>query len=174
MGTKLQILATVAFLLFWATHIFTTYSMVGFWTDGLLALVFCILAVRTIFNTKSTNSLIKWAVRVANVLVLTISLTVAYAFFSNPFFIDHFKITSFYYVYENGNLYNAYFKPVGAYSGGQGNLWIAEVPLLFPFIEHEVYYERAARHDFGEDMDFEMNPVNNLEVLRNYINRELQ
>lgn len=173
MGERFQIVTTIAFLLFWAVLIFTPYSLVGYWTDGLLALAFIIFAIKTIFNTKVANPIVKWVLRVANLASLAITLGFLYFFFSNPFFIDDFKTRTFYYVYENGKLYNAYFKPVGAYSGGYGNFWITEIPLFFPVVENIVYYERAVHHDFGKDMDFEMNPVDNREVVRNYIKREV-
>ena len=116
----------------------------------------------------------KWFIRTANLIGLVLILSFTYSHITNPFVIDTLKLRGFYFVQVNDRWYNAYFKPVGAYSGGQGNFWISEVPKYFPVIEHLVYYEHAVHHDFGKDMDFEMHPVDNREVVRTYINREVK
>jgi hypothetical protein len=91
---------------------------------------------------------------------------------SNPFIIDHLKLRSFYFQKVNGRLFHAYFKPVGAYSGGQGNFWITESPVYFPLIEKRVYYEHAVLHDFNDD-NWEGEPIDNYEVVRSYIKDEV-
>jgi hypothetical protein len=72
----------------------------------------------------------------------------------------------------DGRLFNAYFKPVGAYSGGYGNFWITEMPKWFPIIGRQVYWERAVHHDFGEDIA-EGEPVDNYEVVKEYIRNKV-
>ena len=65
-------------------------------------------------------------------------------------------------------MFHAYFKPVGSYSGGEGNFWITESPLYFPFIEKDVYYEHAVLHDFSDGY-WDGRPINNYEVVKSYI-----
>ena len=82
------------------------------------------------------------------------------------------KLHSFYFIRLEGRIFNAYFKPVGAYSGGEGNFWITETPIFFPIIEKEVYYEHAVLHNFNIDT-LEGKPTNNGERVRSYIQSEI-
>ncbi len=84
------------------------------------------------------------------------------------FFIDTFKVRSFYLIKTDNRLFNAYFKPVGAYSGGYGNFLITESPKYFPLIENPVYYDRTVHHDFSEDT-FDGQPVDNREIIRQIV-----
>jgi hypothetical protein len=86
----------------------------------------------------------------------------------DPFSIDKIKTRSFCFQLVNGRLFNAYFKPVGAYSGGYGNFWITESPVYLPFIERRIYFERAVHHDFNDD-SFDGLPIDNYKVVRSYI-----
>lgn len=92
--------------------------------------------------------------------------------FTNPFALDTFKLRSFYYQSVDGRLFNAYFKPVGAYSGGEGNFWITEVPKFFPIIEKRVYYDRTVLWNFNNDT-FDGQPVDNYKVVKQYIKDEV-
>ncbi len=84
------------------------------------------------------------------------------------FFADTFKLRSFYFIKTDNRLFNAYFKPVGAYSGGYGNFTITESPRYFPIIESPVYYDRTVHHDFSEDT-FDGQPVDNKEIIRQMV-----
>jgi len=66
----------------------------------------------------------------------------------------------------NGRNFNAYFKPVGSYGGGEGNFWITESPIFFPVIERQVYYEHAVLHNFKDDT-LEGRPIDNYEIIEN-------
>jgi hypothetical protein len=91
---------------------------------------------------------------------------------TNPFAFDLVKLRSFYFQKVERRIFNAYFKPVGAYAGGQGNFWITESPIYFPFIEKRVYYERGVHHDFSDDY-WEGEPIDNYEVVRAYVKDEV-
>jgi hypothetical protein len=91
---------------------------------------------------------------------------------ANPFALDTLKLKSFYFQSVDGKLFNAYFKPVGAYSGGYGNFWITQSPKLFPLVERRVYWERTVHHDFGDDT-FDGEPIDNYQVVREYIKDEV-
>ncbi len=82
------------------------------------------------------------------------------------------NFVAFYYQSVNGRLFNAYFKPVGAYSGGEGNFWITEVPKFFPIIEWRVYYDRTVHWNFNDDT-FDGQQVDNYEVVKEYIKDEV-
>ena len=141
--------------------LFTHISLTGFWTD----VIFSIIAIGLIFKNIGGK---QW-------LVYTfITIYLFYYLFEkiNPFISDTFLMRSFYFQNVDGRLFNAYFKPVGAYSGGQGNFWITESPKYFPIIEKEIYYERAVLQDFGDDT-FEGEPIDNYQEVKNYIKREV-
>lgn len=72
----------------------------------------------------------------------------------------------------NGRIFNAYFQPVGAYSGGEGVFWITESPKFLPFIEIEKYYNGAILWDFTWT-EWDGEPCNQTEIVRNYIQTEV-
>ena len=86
----------------------------------------------------------------------------------NPFAWDAFKTRSFYCLNVDGRLFNAYFKPFGAYSGGEGDFWITESFKYFPIIETEKYYEHSILWDF-RDSEFDGQPVNQEEMVKAYV-----
>ena len=90
----------------------------------------------------------------------------------NPFAWDTFKMRSFYYVNVDGRLFNAYFKPVGAYAGGEGNFWITETPKYFPTIEIEKFYNRTVLWDFSAT-EWEGEPIDQNKVVKSYIKDEI-
>lgn len=170
--TRKQIIYVAVLL----TYIFivtqTEYSLVGFWTDIVFSIIFSILTLKAVFSNKTESKLLTYSFR-------TISLIIAFAIFgfyisrvSNPFIIDTFKLRTFYYQSVNGRLFNGYFKPVGAYSGGYGNFWITEIPKFFPIIEKQVYYNRTVHYDFNADT-WDGEPTDNIQVLRAYIKEEV-
>ncbi|MBK7311937.1 MAG: hypothetical protein IPI93_14470 [Sphingobacteriaceae bacterium] len=90
----------------------------------------------------------------------------------NPFAWDTFSMRSFYFQNVDGRLFNAYFTPVGSYSGGYGHFLITESPTYFPLIEKDVYYNRTVEHDFSDDM-FDGQPTDNYSIVRQYIKDEV-
>ncbi|MFD2521982.1 hypothetical protein [Emticicia soli] len=107
-----------------------------------------------------------------NVLCLLTLLRLLGLNLVSTFFWDISKLRTFYYQSVDGRLFNAYFKPVGAYSGGYGNFWITETPKYFPLIESRVYFNRTVHHDFSDDI-FDGEPIDNYEVVRSYIKEEV-
>lgn len=152
--------------------LFSNYSLAGLWTDAivlvlLLAGSFFFLFVKT-YTRNPADVFLKgtWF------LALAVCLAGSWRFFSNPFFIDYFKLRTFSSLRVNGRRFNAYFKPVGAYSGGYGNFWISERVRWLPFLEREVYYEHAVHWNFNDDSP-EGEPVDNAAVARQYVADEV-
>jgi hypothetical protein len=90
----------------------------------------------------------------------------------NPFALDTFKLRSFYFLSVDNRLFNAYFKPVGSYSGGYGCLWIAETPRYFPLIEWNVHYHSSVHHDYNDDV-FDGERIDNSKLIIKYIQEEV-
>lgn len=81
-------------------------------------------------------------------------------------------MTSFYWIDVDDRIFNAYFQPVGAHSGGEGNFWITESPTYFPVIEEAVYYKHAILWNFGTK-EFDGQSVDQNEIVRSYIKDEV-
>ncbi len=150
----------------------TDFSLTGFWTDILASIGLTLYAFRQVSKYKTgKNTWIK-AIRVITV-VYSIILGVFLAFslvFMHGW--DFSKLRSFYFQKVDGRIFHAYFKPVGAYSGGEGNFWITESLIFLPFIEKEVYYKHAILHDFNDDT-WEGEPIDNYEIVKEYIKDEV-
>lgn len=167
-----QIILTIFFPLYLAIVLLTDISLTGFWTDVIFSIILSILSTRLVFKGK-TNSL--WL----TIITKTINSICALIIFGllglnlmNPFALDMLKLRSFYYQSVDERLFNAYFKPVGAYSGGYGNFWISETPKYFLLIEWRVYWDRTVHHDFNDDT-FDGVAIDNYEVVRSYIKDEV-
>lgn len=128
--------------------------------------------MRLVFKYKAGELWLTIALRTSNVLCSILVFGLLGLNLANPFAWDTFKLRSFYYESVDGRLFNAYFKPVGAYSGGYGNFWISETTKYFPFIEWRVYWDRAVHHNFNDDT-FDGEPIDNYEVVRSYIKNEV-
>jgi hypothetical protein len=172
MKQRTQIILAIFFPLYLATVLLTDISLTGFWTDIVFSVILSIVAIRLVFKGK-TNRL--WLTITTKTINSICALTV-FGLFSlsliNPFSWDTLKLRSFYFQSVDGHLFNAYFKPVGAYSGGYGNFWITETPKYFPLIEWSIYWDRTVHHDFSDDT-FEGKPIDNYEVVRIYIKDEV-
>jgi len=156
MKNKLIIVIAVCFLIaHTALLTLTDYSLTGFWTD---IIVVWICSVAIIWNAIDLIKLKSLIFKILAILILTLAVIIVFLS-NNIFFLDHLKLTSFSFHYIQGRFFHTYFKPVGAYSGGEGNFWISESPKLFPLIEKQVYYEHAIDWDFrwsefdGETVD---------------------
>ena len=90
----------------------------------------------------------------------------------NPFLWHTFKVTSFCYQKVEGRVFNAYFRPVGAFAGGEGNFWITESPKYFPIIEKEIYYDRTVLWNFSVT-EYDGQIVDQNEVVKLYIIEEI-
>ena len=172
MGIRFQIILTIFLTLYLATVLFTDISLTGFWTDIIFSISLCAFALVVVFKKRTA---VPWLTMTLRALTIVCSIMV-FGFFasrlSNPFIADTFKLRSFYFQKVDERIFNAYFKPVGGYSGGYGNFWITESPKNFPLIEWPVYYDRTVHYDFNDD-NWDGQPVDNNEVVRSYIKDEV-
>jgi len=156
-----------------AVVLLTDYSFIGYWSDIGITVVFTYLSLKYLFRNKPGVSPI-W--RFLSKMVHASCVVMVIFLFSsqllNPFLIDTLKLRSFHFVEIEGRFYHAYFKPVGAYSGGYGNLSITESPTWLPIIEHQIHWNRSVHHDFYNDT-FDGVPIDNRDVIRNYIRDEI-
>lgn len=172
MKTRYQIIIITFFALYLLTVLLTDISLVGFWTDIIFSILLAFFALRITFKNKTTKLWLTIVLRGAAVIFSTVIFGLIALNLANPFVSDIFKMRSFYYQRIEGRIFHAYFKPVGAYSGGQGNFWITESPVFFPVIERKVYYDRTVHHDFNDDT-WEGEPIDNYEVVKSYIKDEV-
>lgn len=172
MKQQTQIILALCFPVYLATVLLTNISLTGFWTDVILSVFLSIWALRVVFRSWTTKIWLTLVLKTTNILCSFIVFGLLGLYLINPFAWDTFKLRSFYYQSVNGRLFNAYFKPVGAYSGGYGNFWITETPKYLPLIEWRVYWDRTVDHDFNDDT-FEREPIDNFEVVRSYIRDEV-
>lgn len=163
---------TLLLPLYLAIVLFTGYSLTGFWTDVIFSILLSLSALLLVFRKNNTSRWLNVVLRCIAILCSVIVFGFIAINLTNPFIVDHFKMRSFYFQKVNGRLFHAYFKPVGAYSGGQGNFWLTESPVYFPLVEKDVYYEHAVHHDFNDDY-WEGEPIDNYEVVRSYIKDEV-
>jgi hypothetical protein len=172
MTTQKQAIFVTILGLYLATVLLTDFSLVGFWTDIIFSILFSLYVLRLVFKNKTHKLWLTLILRTISVLCSLIIFGLLGFNLTNPFVRDTFKLRSFYYQSVDGRLFNAYFKPVGSYSGGEGNFWITEVPKFFPIIEKRVYYDRTVLWNFNNDTS-DGQPVNNYEVVKEYIKNEI-
>lgn len=167
-----HIVLSIFFSVYIATVLLTDISLVGFWTDILFSIVLSTITLIFVFKRRTNKLWLTITLKIMNVLCLLTVMGLLGLNLVSPFFWDILKLRTFYYQSVDGRLFNAYFKPVGAYSGGYGNFWITETPKYFPLIEWSVYFNRTVHHDFSDDT-FDDEPIDNYEVVRNYIKEEV-
>ncbi len=163
-----QIIFTIFFAAYLATVLLTDISLTGFWTDIIFLILLSIFALRIVFRSKTNKLWLTVTLKTTKIVCSLIVFGLLGLNLINPFTWDTFKLRSFYYQSVDGRLFNAYFKPVGAYSGGEGNFWITESPKYFPLIEIEKYYKHAILWDF-RDTEWEGEPVDQNRIVRSYI-----
>jgi hypothetical protein len=169
---KAQIAATIIFPIYLATVLLTDFSFTGYWTDVIFSVVFSVFSLRLSFKNKLLQFWPTWTLRIANSVATLVVFGLLGLNLTNPFIWDVLKLRSFYFQQVDGRMFNAYFKPVGAYSGGYGNFWISETSKYLPIIEWQVYWDRTVHHDFRDD-NWDGEPTDNYAVLRNYIKDEV-
>lgn len=172
MKRRTHIVFTVFFAAYLATVLLTGISLTGFWTDVIFSICLSVFALRLVFRSKTDRVWLRIILKTTNILCSLIVFGLLGLNLIDPFAWDTLKLHSFYFQSVDGRLFNAYFKPVGAYSGGYGNFWITENPKYFPLIEWRVYWDRTVHHDFDDDM-FDGQPIDNYEVVRLYIKDEV-
>jgi hypothetical protein len=172
MSIRSHICLTIFSVVYLTTVILTDYSLSGYWTDVLMTILLLVYSVWLLVHGVKTVRWLKWTLHVTNFCVSLFITWLIWLVVSNPFSIDKLKLRGFYFQAVEGRLFSAYFKPVGSYSGGYGNFWIAEMPRYFPIIERQVYWDRTVHHDFGDDI-VDGEKVDNYEVVRSYIREEV-
>jgi len=154
------------------TVLFTDFSLTGFWTDVIFSILLSVFALILVFKNKTYSRWLTWTLRGSNIICSLIVFGLILLNLINPFALDTLKLRSFYFQQVDGRVFNAYFKPVGAYSGGYGNFWISETPKYLPIIEWRVYWDRTVHHDFRADT-FDGEPIDNYEVVKSHIKDEV-
>ena len=172
MKPRNQIILILFFASYLLTILLTGISLVGFWTDIIFSILFSLFLLRAVFKNKTNQLWVTISLRITAVVCSLAVFGFIGSNLSNPFIWDVFKMRSFYYQKVNERIFHAYFKPVGAYSGGYGNFWITESPKYFPFIEWQVYYDRTVHYNFNDD-NWDGQPTDNYEVVRAYIKDEI-
>jgi len=167
-----HIVLTIFFAVYIATVLLTDISLIGFWTDILFSIVLSTIMLIFVFKRRANKLWLTISLKIVNVLCLLTVFGLLILHLVSSFFWDILKLRTFYYQPVDGRLFNAYFKPVGAYSGGYGNFWITETPKYFPLLESRVYFNRTVHHDFSDDT-FDGNPIDNYEVVHSYIKEEI-
>lgn len=167
-----HIVLSFFFAVYIATVLLTDISLVGFWTDILFSIVLSTITLIFVFKRRTNKLWLTISLKIMNILCLLTVFGLLGLNLGSPFVWDILKLRTFYYQSVDGRLFNAYFKPVGAYSGGYGNFWITETSKYFPLIEWSVYFNRTVHHDFSDDT-FDGKPINNYEVVRSYIKEEV-
>jgi hypothetical protein len=172
MKIKAQIVITVILVTYLLAITLTSFSLTGYWTDAIFTIL--LLSANWLLSLGSNrkkNQLLT-AIKITNYLCSAFVVLILAWWLSNPFFIDNLKIRTFYFQKVDKRLFNAYFKPVGAYSGGYGNFWISETLIYFPMVEKRIYWERTVNHDFGEDT-FDGVTIDNYQIVKEYIKEHI-
>ena len=150
----------------------TDTSFRGYWTDFFIAVVFVTYNLKKALNSKKVKGSLSLIHRFVSILPAILVYSVLAAYILNPFSWNVFKMKCFYNQEVNGRLFNAYFKPVGANSGGEGIFWITESPKYFPLIETQKYYDNAVLWDFSVQ-EWEGETVDQNEIVKRYIEQEI-
>ena len=168
MTTRRQIILTLFTTVYLATVLLTDISLTGYWSDIIFSILLVSIGLLTVFKLKSQKTWLNTSLKTLTIICSVVVYGLVGLNLINPFAWDTFKMKSFYFENVNGRLFNANFKPVGAYAGGEGVFWITESPKLLPFIEIEKYCDGAVLWDF-RITEWEGDPVDQTEVLKNYI-----
>lgn len=154
--------------LYFLLFLFSEITLTGFWTDVIVAVLLVTMNWLNVFKQgKSSKKIIFNLSIIISISATTICLGIA-AKFLNPWNWGSIKTRSFCFQQIKGRLFNAYFTPVGAYSGGEGQFWISESPLYCPLIEIEIYYDRTVDWDFRNE-EWDGQKIDQNEVVRAYI-----
>ena len=172
MTIKRQITLTAFTTLYLLTILSTDISLVGYWTDIVFSILIVSITLKVVFKRKTEKTWLTWSLRALAILTSMVVYGLLGLNLINPFAWNTFKMRSFYYQSVDGRLFNAYFKPVGAYAGGEGSFWITESPRFLPFIEIEKYYDGTILWDF-RDTEWEGEPIEQHQVVKNYVQEEV-
>ncbi|UII22319.1 hypothetical protein [Fulvivirga ligni] len=142
--------------------------LIAFTSIYLLMVFFTSISLNIAFKKRIEIKWVKISIRSISVLNALVVYGLVIINLVNPFAWNNFSVESFYSERVDGRIFNAYFRPVGAYAGGEGNFWITEIPKFLPFIEIEKFHDNAVLWDFRAT-EWEGEPVNQNEVVKDYI-----
>ena len=172
MTTKAQTILTISTTVYLLTVLFTDLSLTGYWTDIIFSILLVSTSLFIVFKRKTERPWLTSTLRTLTVMSSIVVFGSLGLNLINPFAWDTFKMQSFIYQNVDGRLFNAYFKPVGAYAGGEGSFWITESPKYFPLIEMEKFYDGAVLWDFRVT-EWEGETVDQNEVIKSFVMDEI-
>lgn len=143
---RTELIITIIFPAYLSIVILTKISLVGFWTDVFFTIGLSCASSFYIFKSK-----MPMIGKVVHSICFGFVLSMVLVGATTPFFWEYLKTRSFCFRKADGRLFNAYFRPVGSYSGGYGRLSITETYKYFPLIEWQVFYNKAVDWDFVKD-----------------------
>jgi hypothetical protein len=168
MKTHLSISILIAFYI--SLLLFTNYSIIGIWSNIIIsisALVFSIIFLVKKIRIKTYPIFIKALLIYSISSISTLSIQELSRRNIHQL-LSPFNLTSFYLATVEDNLFNACFLPVGAFSGGEGNLIIYKSLKFLPIIESPVYYKHAVTWDYSLT-EWEGVKLNQREIIINTI-----
>jgi hypothetical protein len=169
---NLQIILTFLLAGYLVVFYFTNISLTGIWTDIFFSIILASIVLLITLKNQAYKRWLTLTLRTTAVICSVILLGQFTIKLIDPFSWSILKARAFYLQKVDGRLFNAYFEPVGSYSGGEGNLWITESPKYFPIVELPIHYKHAILHNFKYDT-FEGIPVDNYKIVRSYIKEEI-
>lgn len=172
MRIKAQIVITIILVIYLLVVTLTNFSLSGYWTDAIFTMLLLSANWLLSFRSNRKKNLLVTAIKITTFLCSAFVVGILIWWLSNPFFIDNLKLRTFYFQKVDNRVFNAYFKPVGAYSGGYGNFWVSETSVYFPIVEKRIFWERTVHHDFGTDY-FEGEPIDNYQFVKEYITEKI-
>ena len=170
MHTRFKIILISFFATYLTVVLSTDYSLSGFWIDIFFSIGLSLFSLLIVFRNRTAR---RWLTIALRTITISLSVIVFGLIAWSLSFLgtwDYFKLRSFYHQEVGGRVFNAYFKPVGAYAGGYGNFWITETPKYFPIVERQVYSERAVQWDFSSDSS---DGQRTEDVIKSYIKEEV-
>jgi len=172
MTTKSKRILTGFTAIYLIIVISTDISLTGYWSDILFSMIIVIITLKVNFTSSNEKRWKTLLSRSISVLCSILVFGLIALHLITPFSQNSFKMRSFYFENIDERLFNAYYKPVGAYAGGQGSFWITESPVYFPVIEIQKYYNPTVHWDF-RIKEWEGKPVDQQEEVRDYIKNEI-
>ena len=169
---KHQIGLTLFTSAYLVTVLFTDVSLTGYWTDAIFSALLVSITLKIVFKHKVKANWLSRSLRTLAVLNSIVVFGLIAQDLINPLAWNKLSTRSFYFQSVDERLFNAYFTPVGAYAGGEGNFWISESPAYLPIIEIEKFYHRAILWDFNAS-EFDGQALNQGEIVKAYINEEV-
>ncbi|BDD11381.1 hypothetical protein FUAX_38130 [Fulvitalea axinellae] len=165
---KLRVLFLSILVPLYTLSRFTDYKVIGNWSVGFMGSLIFILSLIILLKKFDRYS----HKRVVLLSLFGLAVYSWSTFVSDPFISSKLNSRSFLMLKVDGQFFNAYFQPVGSYSGGQGNLTITKTHWIVPFLEKRKYYLHAIHEDLSSDF-FEGEKVDTREVVKSLVKRAI-